>query len=308
MTLARIAIIAGTLASVAGVLSPAVALALGIGIAVTLGNPWSASTGRASRLLLQVCVVGLGFGLALEQVWLAGRTGVLLTLAFVVFTLLAGLAVGRLLRVSGNTSGLIAVGTAICGGSAIAAIAPIIRADDEEVGAALATVFVLNAAGLFLFPHLGRLLDLSESDFGYWAALAIHDTSSVVAAGSVYGATALGVATTVKLTRAAWLAPLALVWAARIRSESKAALPWFVIGFVVAAGIRAALPAFAEVWDALAAGARHLLVLVLFLIGSGTTRALLRSAGIRPFLQGSILWTLVAAAALLLVHSIDLPA
>jgi uncharacterized integral membrane protein (TIGR00698 family) len=305
MSFARVAITVGILASLAGLLSPALALAAGMAVGVSLGNPWAAHTGRASRLLLQAAVVGLGFGLALDTVWAVGRIGIGLTLLVVAGTLFLGLGLGRLLDVPKNTSTLVAVGTAICGGSAIAAIAPILRADDEEVGSALATVFTLNAAGLFLFPRLGALLDLPQVDFGYWAALAIHDTSSVVAAGSVYGATALGVATTVKLTRAAWIAPLALVWAARSRSSTHTRLPWFIVGFLAAAVLRTVLPGLDAVWSGIAGAARHLLVLVLFLIGSGMTRALLRSVGLRPFLQGVLLWLVIASGALLLVLAIS---
>ncbi len=308
LKLARAALIAGAIIAVLGLVSPAVSLAAGIAVGLTLGNPWVAVTARASRLLLQVAVVGLGFGLALGEVWEIGRTGLLLTLVVVAAALAAGIALGRLLRVPPNTSRLVAVGTAICGGSAIAALAPILRAEDDEVAAALAAVFTLNAAGLFLFPKFGEILDLPPVVFGYWAALAIHDTSSVVAAGSLYGGGALAVATTVKLTRAAWLAPLALLWASRSGGGQGARIPWFIAGFVAAALIRTLVPHLAEFWTALAAAARHLLVLVLFLIGSGMTRSLLRAMGPRPLIQALLLWVLVAAGALIILLRIPLPA
>ncbi|CAN5717512.1 putative sulfate exporter family transporter [soil metagenome] len=307
MMASRVAILAGLMLSASGWLSAPMALAAGILIGLILGNPWATHTGRASKILLQAAVVGLGFGLALDEIWRTGRIGLLLTILVISAALAAGFWLGRLLSVPDKTSRLISVGTAICGGSAIAAIAPILRANDDEVGAALATVFTLNAAGLFLFPRLGALLGLGQVEFGYWAALAIHDTSSVVAAGSVYGATALGVATTVKLTRAAWIAPVALAWAALNRSGEKARFPWFIAGFVLAALVRTMFPAQEAAWSFLVSAARYLLVIILFLIGTGMTRKLLSSVGVRPLLHGFLLWLLVATTMLLVIRAIPLP-
>jgi uncharacterized integral membrane protein (TIGR00698 family) len=305
--IARIAIPLGFVVALAGLVSAPLALALGMAVGLLLGNPWSVQTGRASRLLLQTAVVGLGFGLGLRELASTGATGLLLTAVVVAAVLASGLALGRLLRVPGNASRLVAVGTAICGGSAIAAIAPLLRARDEEVGAALATVFLLNAAGLFLFPHAGAWLGLEPVEFGYWAALAIHDTSSVVAAGAVYGGGALAVATTVKLTRTAWLVPLVLLVSARAGTEGRARLPWFIFGFVAAAVLRAAVPAAEPLWNGVAAAARHLLVPTLFLIGTGMTRQLLLRLGARPLLHGVALWLLAAAGSLALVRAVSLP-
>jgi uncharacterized integral membrane protein (TIGR00698 family) len=307
MIVARIALVAGVLVSLAGLVTAPFALAGGIAVGIMLGNPWARQTGRVSRVLLQTAVVGLGFGLALEEVWRAGRIGLVLTIFVISAALLLGIWLGRKLGVPERTASLIAAGTAICGGSAIAAIAPILSASDEEVGAALATVFTLNAVGLFLFPPLALLIGLGEAEFGYWAALAIHDTSSVVAAGSIYGATALSVATTVKLTRAAFIAPLAIVWAWSKRAEARRPFPWFIAGFVAAILLRAATPTLVGLWDAVSAAARHLLVVVLFLIGTGMTRNLLRSVGFRPLLQGVLLWVVLATGVLLVVRIIPLP-
>jgi uncharacterized integral membrane protein (TIGR00698 family) len=201
--------------------------------------------------------------------------------------------------VAPRTAALISFGTAICGGSAIAALAPVIEADEDEFAVSLATVFSLNAVALFLFPWLGARIGLDEHAFGLWAALAIHDTSSVVGAGAVYGTTALAVATTVKLARAAWIAPAVLLVGWRRGRRGGAVLPWFIAGFVAAAALRTLLPALEPLWDALAGAARRLLVLVLFLVGAGMGRDALRAVGARPLAHGVLLWLIVGSATLL---------
>lgn len=289
--------------ALAGILNAPVALAAGMLLGVTLGNPWLSHTSLWSKRLLQLAVVGLGFGISLGQVWEVGRQGVVYTVVGITATLGLGHVLGRALGLSPKTATLLSFGTAICGGSAIAAMAPAIGADDDDIGVSLATVFSLNALALFLFPHLGRWLGLSEVEFGYWAALAIHDTSSVVAAGSVYGATALAVATTVKLARAAWIAPFALGAAWLRRRPGSGALPWFILGFVAAAALRQLVPQWAPVWDDASQLAKHALVLTLFLIGTGMSRSLIARVGLRPLLHGTVLWAVVAAGTLLLVTS-----
>lgn len=284
-----------------GLLSAPLALAAGAALSLALGNPAVARSSRVAKLLLQLSVVGLGFGVALAEVWNTGRAGLLVTLGTIAATLAAGWALGAALRVPPRTSALVSFGTAICGGSAIAAMAPVLKADDDEVGVSLATVFLLNAVGLFVFPPIGRWLELSQAEFGYWAALAIHDTSSVVAAGAVYGPAALGIATTVKLARAVWIAPITLIAARLTRGGGRAAVPWFILGFVAAAAVRAWLPEQEPIWNALALAARRLLVVTLLLIGAGMTRAVLFRVGPRPLLQGLALWVLVSVAALVLV-------
>lgn len=285
-----------------GILSAPLALAAGLAVGIGLGNPWPALTSRAGKQMLQVAVIGLGFGVGLGQVWEAGRDGIVYTVIGIGATLLLGHALGRLLRVPPTTASLVTFGTAICGGSAIAAMAPVIDAKDEEIGASLATVFTLNAFALFLFPPLGALLELSQEQFGFWAALAIHDTSSVVAAGSVYGATALAVGTTVKLARAVWIAPLTLGAAWLRRRKGPVTVPWFILGFLGAAGLRALLPEWEGAWELGAAGAKRLLVATLVLIGAGMTRAVLLRVGARPMVLGVVLWVLVASGTLLLVR------
>ncbi|HEX8274535.1 MAG TPA: putative sulfate exporter family transporter [Longimicrobiaceae bacterium] len=294
--------------------SPALALALGAGLALTLGNPFPAQTGRASKKLLQACVVGLGFGMPLAAVWQAGASGIGYTVAGIATALLLGTLLGRWLRVERNTSVLITAGTSICGGSAIAAVGPVIGAGPEAMSVSLATVFVLNAVALYLFPLVGHALDLGQQQFAVWAAVAIHDTSSVVGASAAYGQEALHSATVLKLARALWIVPLTLGIAAWVRrpgegaaadgrrAAASAGIPWFIGLFLLAAVVRTLAPAAATpALDGMVRVARRGLVLTLFLIGAGLSRATLRAVGLRPLLQGVLLWAAVGTSALLAV-------
>lgn len=283
------------------------ALAGGILFSLLVGNPWPARTAVWSKTLLQGSVVGLGFGLSLAAIWRVGLHSAGYTMVGIVATLAIGMLLGRFIGTTGPLSTLISFGTAICGGSAIAAMAPVIKARNEEIAVALATVFSLNAVALFIFPLLGHLLGLSQDVFGLWAGLAIHDTSSVVGAASAFGGTALAVGTTVKLTRALWIMPCVFMTAAFRRSEQKVQLPLFIIGFVAAAAIRTALPQFQSAWGALAAIARQLLVVTLFLIGSGLTKSVFKQVGIRPLAQGIILWATVSTLTLAAILSGFIP-
>jgi uncharacterized integral membrane protein (TIGR00698 family) len=277
---------------------PATALTAGILFSLLVGNPGPQRTAIWSKVLLQASVVGLGFGLSLSTVWRVGARSAVYTVVGIAATLAAGYVLGRLAGTTGPLSTLISFGTAICGGSAIAAMGPVVKAKTEEIAVALATVFTLNAAALMLFPAVGRFLQMGQAAFGLWAGLAIHDTSSVVGAASAYGAEALAVATTVKLTRALWIMPCVLAAAFVKRSDQKVKFPLFILGFLAAAAARTALPALQGVWDALVAVARQSLVLTLFLIGAGLTRDVLRRVGIRPLAQGVLLWALVSGATL----------
>jgi len=290
--------------------SPALALALGAGLALTLGNPFPERTAKASRTLLQACVVGLGFGMPLAAVASAGAAGIGFTVAGIAATLAAGTLLGRWLRVERTTSVLITAGTSICGGSAIAAVGPAIGAGAEAMSVSLATVFVLNAVALYVFPAVGHLLHLSQEQFAVWAAVAIHDTSSVVGAAAAYGEEALRGATVLKLARALWIVPLTLGAAALFRrapgspgeAAARAGIPWFIGLFLLAAGARTLLPAGAvPVLDGAARLSRRGLVLTLFLVGAGLSRATLRAVGFRPMLQGALLWAVVSVSALLAV-------
>ena len=288
-------------------LSAPVALAAGAAFALTLGNPYAADSGKLASKLLKLAVIGLGFGLPLNLVLDQGGTALWVAAIAVVLTLGLGLAMLRLFDVERDTGRLIAAGTAICGGSAIAAIAPVLRARSEALSVALACVFVLNALALYLFPWTGRLLELSQAQFAVWAALAIHDTSSVVGAAAVYGDEALAQATVFKLARALWIVPLVLLFTLMVRRhapETQARAidwPWFIGLFVLAAAARALIEPLAPVFDALALGARRLLVLVLFLVGSGLSVELLRRIGLKPLLLAVTLWLIVSGAVLALV-------
>jgi len=228
-----------TAACLSGWISPPIALAMGLVFALVIGNPLPCLAQKTSKLLLQASVVGLGFGLNLGTLLAAGRTGIGFTVCSIVGTLLLGWWVGRMLKVDSQASTLVSCGTAICGGSAIAAVAGVIKADGRAVSVALGTVFLLNAVALFIFPPIGHALHLSQNQFGVWSAIAIHDTSSVVGAAAKYGDEALRVATTVKLVRALWIVPLALGLAFFTgRKGAKIAWPWFILFFVAAACVR----------------------------------------------------------------------
>jgi len=284
-------------------ISAPMALTAGLVFGLVIGNPWKNSTSTWSRRLLQASVVGLGFGINLPVILKTGKDAFLYTAISISFTMLAGWLLGRLFKTPQRTSTLISFGTAICGGSAIAAMAPVIKAEAEETGVALATIFTLNSIALILFPPLGHLLGMGQQQFGLWSALAIHDTSSVVGAAAAYGGLALAIGTTVKLTRALWIMPSALLAAWFTKSEGKAKFPLFIIGFIAAAALKTALPQLEQLWHPLNSIAKQSLVVTLFLIGSGLTREVLGKAGIKPLAQGVTLWIIVSvtsAAAILL--------
>jgi uncharacterized integral membrane protein (TIGR00698 family) len=278
-------------------------LLMGIVFGLSLPHPFINESRSGARILLQASVVALGFGMNLHDVLRAGHNGFLYTAAGISFAICAGLLLGGWLRVRGNSSYLITVGTAICGGSAIAAVGPILQADPEEMAVSLGTVFVLNSVALLVFPPLGYALHLSQAQFGLWAALAIHDTSSVVGASARYGAEALLVGTTVKLARALWIVPVALATAAVRHNKARLQLPWFILLFCLAAVINTYAPSAAQITHALFALGRLGLVATLFLIGTGITRATLMAIGWRPLLQGVLLWLVVGTTSLYLVHS-----
>ncbi len=283
------------------VVSSPVALVAGFSFCFLFGNPLPELTAKSSKFLLKLSVVGLGFGVNFIEVIEVGKTSLLLTFVTIAATMALGKVIGKVMKVPENTRTLITFGTAICGGSAIAAMAPVIKAKDEEIAVSLATVFALNAVALIVFPPLGQLFSLDQHQFGLWAALAIHDTSSVVGASAVFGATALAVGTTAKLTRALWIAPCTLVAGFIQKSKERTGVPLFIIGFIAAAFINSWLPALDPLWDGLYTLARQALVMTLFLIGAGLTRAVLRQVGLRPLLLGIILWVIVAAVTLSLI-------
>ena len=284
--------------------TPPVVLFIGLVFALLCGQAYPTFNKNVSKKLLQYSVIGLGFGMNLQASLASGKEGMLFTIISVVGTLLIGMFIGcKVLKLNRNTSYLISSGTAICGGSAIAAVGPIIKAKDTDMSMALATVFILNAIGLFLFPILGHWLELSQQDFGTWAAIAIHDTSSVVGAGAAYGEEALQVATTIKLTRALWIIPLALVTSVIFRSEGKKiSIPWFILFFIVAMLINTYLLAdFPQIGKFIAGIARKGLIITMFFIGASLSVDVIKSVGIRPLLQGILLWIIISAASLVYI-------
>lgn len=289
-------------------ITPPIALALGLLFGLSFGSPFPERQGGWTKLLLQASVVGLGFGMNVAGVLEVGGRGLGLAIGSVVGTVALGLLLGRLFRVDRVTGGLVTVGTAICGGSAIAATGPVLDADARQMSVALGVVFLLNAVALFLFPLIGDALDMTQHEFGLWAAVAIHDTSSVVGAASAYGEEALRVGTTVKLARALLIIPLVLAAAHFARrsgrgeqKEVKVSIPWFILLFVVALLLRTLIGDPAEIFSTIASVARQGLVLTLFLIGAGISREQLREVGVRPVLLGIVLWVVVAGVMVVVV-------
>ncbi|MBN9615436.1 MAG: hypothetical protein BGO25_13760 [Acidobacteriales bacterium 59-55] len=297
----------GIIVSASGLIGPPFALAAGLAFGLTTVHGFHTESRQLSKLLLQAAVVCLGFGMNLKEVVHAGRSGFMYTAISITFVLSLGLLLGKMLRVEKTQSFLIAIGTAICGGSAIAAMGPVLDADEEEMGVSLGTVFVLNSVALLLFPLVGWDLHLSQTQFGLWAALAIHDTSSVVGAGAKYGATALAVGTTVKLARALWIVPLAIATATVRKNKAKIYWPWFILYFCGAAVLASYVPRYLPQTEAIFASLNRLgksgLTVVLFLIGTGITRSTLREVGIRPMIQGVTLWIVVATLSLCAIHA-----
>jgi uncharacterized integral membrane protein (TIGR00698 family) len=292
----------GLILAASGLVSPPVALVGGILYGFTFIHPFHVEAKHLSKFLLQASVVGLGFGMDLAQVLRVGRSGFIYTACSISFAMLLGWALGRLLAVKQRTSFLITAGTAICGGSAIAAIAPITNASEEEIAVSLGTVFLLNSVALIAFPAIGSALHMTQTQFGLWAALAIHDTSSVVGATAKYGAVALAVGTTVKLARALWIVPLSVGTAMVNKSKARIHWPWFILFFCLAAVANTYIHTFQAFYPNL----KHLgvigLTVTLFLIGTGLSKKTLQEVGVRPLLQGILLWIVVAVGSLALIR------
>jgi uncharacterized integral membrane protein (TIGR00698 family) len=292
------------LLSLSSYISAATALFLGIIFALTVGNPYLELTRKFTQRLLQLSVIGLGAGMNLAVIGHEGLHGFGYTAIGIIITFVLGLAAGKFLKTGPNISLLTTVGTAICGGSAIAAVAPIIGAKSHEISVALATVFILNAAALFIFPAVGHYLNLSQTQFGLWSALAIHDTSSVVGSALQYGSRAVEIATTVKLARALWIIPVALVigliWSRKteVNKTSTGKYSWFILGFLLAATLVTFFPGLQAAGIFVSSFAKKLLVLTLFLIGSTFIRTTFKTVGIKPFLQGVFLWVMMSSMTL----------
>ncbi len=276
-------------------ITPPIALLMGLVIAQFVGHPYLHLNHKATHLLLQISVVGLGFGMNVTSAVHAGSQGLLFTIASIIGTLFFGYLFGKLLKIDRKTSYLISAGTAICGGSAIAAISPVIKAEEKQISVALGTIFILNSLALFIFPVVGHLLNLSQTQFGLWSAIAIHDTSSVVGAASKYGTEALQVATTVKLARALWIIPLSLLSSF---DKKKVKIPVFIGFFIVAMILNTYVPLVQQFGHYVVDISKAGLTLTLFLIGCGLNAKVLKAVGIRPFIQGILLWVIIAGAAL----------
>ena len=284
--------------------TPPVALFLGLVFALLCGQAYPKFNKKVSKKLLQYSVVGLGFGMNLHASLASGKEGMMFTIISVVGTMVIGMFIGRkLLKMNRDTSYLISSGTAICGGSAIAAVGPVIKAKDSDMSVALATIFILNAIALFIFPVFGQWLGLSQQEFGTWAAIAIHDTSSVVGAGAAYGEEALQVATTIKLTRALWIIPLALATSFIFKGDGKnVSIPWFILWFIVAILHNTyVLDAVPEVGKAIAGLARKGLIITMFFIGASLSTDVLKSVGVKPLVQGVLLWLVISVGSLLYI-------
>ena len=282
-------------------LTPPFVLFLGLLFALLCGQPFPAFNKKMSKSLLQYSIVGLGFGMNLQASLASGSEGMMFTIVSVFGTLAIGWLIGRkLLGVDRNTSYLISSGTAICGGSAIAAVAPVLKAKDSEISVALGTVFILNAVALFIFPLIGRELGMNDQQFGLWAAIAIHDTSSVVGAGAAYSEAALEVATTVKLTRALWIIPVALFSALIFKSKGKKiAIPWFILLFVIAMIVNTYfLSDYPAIGTTINSVARKCLTLTMFFIGASLSKNVLMSVGVKAFLLGVSLWIVISLVTL----------
>ncbi len=285
--------------------SPPVALLIGFAIAQFSGHPFVHLNHKANSFLLKVSVIGLGFGMNVQSAVHAGKEGILFTVASIAGTLGLGLLLGRFLKIEKKTSHLISCGTAICGGSAIAAISPLIKAEEKQISVALGAIFILNSIALFLFPVIGHELHLSQTQFGLWSAIAIHDTSSVVGAANKYGAEALQIATTVKLARALWIIPVALLTTVFFKTgKQKIKIPYFIGLFILAMILNTYFPSIHPVSAKIVDLAKIGLTVTLFLIGAGLSGTVLKSVGIKPLLQGIILWIVISAMALLAVMNV----
>ena len=275
------------------------ALVAGIVVAWTIGNPYLHLNHKITHLLLQVSVVGLGFGMTVNNAVNAGKSAFGLTIATITGTLLLGFLMSRLLKSDKKTAWLITVGTAICGGSAIAAVSPAIKAHEKQITIAVGTIFILNAIALLVFPFIGFAFHLSQEQFGLWSAIAIHDTSSVTGAAARYGKQSLEIATTVKLARALWIVPVTLLSSLLFNTkDSRVKIPWFILLFILAIIVNTYVPVVHDHGHVVVALARSGLSVTLFLIGTGLSKSTLQSVGFKPLLQGTVLWVCISVITL----------
>jgi uncharacterized integral membrane protein (TIGR00698 family) len=299
----KVLFIAGLLFCLTPWASPPMALLVGLVFGAIATHPYPGESRQVSKYLLQAAVVGLGFGMNLQEVLRVGKSGFVYTAVGIAFALIVGTLIGKLLAVQSRPSFLISTGTAICGGSAIAAVGPVVGATEDEMSVSLGTIFLLNSVALLTFPAIGTSLHLSQTQFGLWAALAIHDTSSVVGASAKYGAVALAVGTTVKLARALWIVPVTVATAVAKGSKTRIQWPWFILFFCLAAVANTYLFPGSFLYHLLTNLGKLMLIFTLFLIGATLSPAALRKVGPRPLLQGVLLWIIVAVSSLLAIRA-----
>jgi len=285
-----------------GLITPPIALLLGVFVANISGHPWLHLNHKIIHFSLQISVVGLGFGMNVKNALSAGSEGFLLTVATLFSTLILGYFLGKWFHTDKKTTHLISCGTAICGGSAIAAVTPVIKSDEKQTSVALGVIFILNSIALFLFPAIGHWLNLSQTNFGLWCALAIHDTSSVVGAANKYGSEALQIATTVKLARALWIIPVVLITGILFKNKnSTIKIPYFIGFFILAMIMNTYVPQIASITLYIVSVAKIGLTITLFFIGSGLSSSVLLSVGVKPLIQGILLWGFIAFLSLIAI-------
>jgi Predicted membrane protein len=300
--ISRVIFIALLVLCLAPFITTAMALLLGVFFALFFTHPYPQLSKTVSRYLLQIAIVCLGFGMNLFESLKTGRDGILFTILSVFGVLFSGILIGKWLKLDRIITYLVAAGTAICGGSAIAAVAPIVRAKDSEISVSIGTVFILNAVGLLIFPSIGHFFNLSQSAFGTWAAIAIHDTSSVVGAGAAYGEEALKIATTIKLTRALWIIPLCVVTALLFREKTqKMYKPWFILFFIIAMLLNTFFPLPGVISANITGLARKGFTITLFLIGTDISLETLKKVGPKAFIFGIILWIIISLSSFAVV-------
>ncbi|MCW2463307.1 YeiH family protein [Elizabethkingia anophelis] len=284
---------------------PPLALILGFVVSFFIGHPYIKHNSVAAKYLLQFSVVGLGFGMNLTEAIKVGKEGLIFTVTSIFFTLIVGLIIGRYLKINKSTSTLISGGTAICGGSAIAALAPVINAKDEDISVAMACIFILNALALLIFPVIGHRLNMSQDQFGLWSAIAIHDTSSVIGSAQKYGEEALKIATTVKLERALWIIPVSILLSVLNKgSVKKVKIPYFILGFIGAILLAYYFPQIRPFGEIMVFTAKKALNITLFLIASGLSISSIKKVGVKPLVQGVLLWIFISVGSLLVIMEV----
>lgn len=282
--------------------SSPVALILGFIFTLLIGNTWKEYVKKIIPILLKISVIGLGFGMYLMETLKAGKEGFSLTLFTISITFITGLFFTRLLKIEKKLGHLISSGTSICGGSAIAAISPAIKANPKTISLALGVVFLLNSIALLVFPAIGHFFHMTQHQFGMWAAVAIHDTSSVVGAALNYGEESLKIATTVKLARTLWIIPISFASLLFFKNRNGGIkMPWFILLFVLAILTNTYLDLPLFLTESITEVSKRLLLVVLFLVGTSLSVQDIKQTGTKPFILGTILWLLISISSLVYI-------